>query len=168
MSVKVPCNCCLPIRYLLLAVCRSAIWCLETVYWTQGPVNCHPLGVLPQPGSPQGPRVSLKNHQMSSLSPRPFPGSPKTWTWNLSAILTSRITEKSQTYYAQSEPQKSPKCSLKSTKMDTWTPRCMLGVPVEPWITKIITQGAPNGASRSPKYTVCALKNELSGTEKNT
>ena len=34
-----------------------------------------------------------------------------------------------------------PKWSLKSTKMETWTSRCLLGVPVDPWITKMITQG---------------------------
>ena len=38
-------------------------------------------------------------------------------------------------------PQGLPKWSLKSTKMETWTSRCLLGVPVDPWITKMITQG---------------------------
>ena len=26
-------------------------------------------------------------------------------------------------------------------KMETWTCRCLLGVPVDPWITKMVTQG---------------------------
>ena len=37
-------------------------------------------------------------------------------------------------------PRRLPKCILKSTKMDTWTSRCLLDVPVDPWITKMVTQ----------------------------
>ena len=44
----------LPVWYLLLTVCRSAIWCLVTVYWTQGQGTNPHLGGFPQPGSPQG------------------------------------------------------------------------------------------------------------------
>ena len=38
-------------------------------------------------------------------------------------------------------PRGLPKYTLKSIKMDTWTSRCLLGVPVDPWITKMVTQG---------------------------
>jgi len=38
--------------------------------------------------------------------------------------------------------------TLKEIKMDTWTSRCPVGVPVDPWITKMDTQGTQNGVSR--------------------
>ena len=79
-----------------------------------------------------------------------MPGSPKTWTWKQSPILAPQITEKSQ-QGAQSDSQGTPKMILKSQKMDTWTSRCLLGDPLDPSITKMITPGIQNGASRSPK-----------------
>ena len=33
----------LPVWYLLLTVCRSAVWCLVTVYWTRQPMSYPPL-----------------------------------------------------------------------------------------------------------------------------
>ena len=41
--------------------------------------------------------------------------------------------------YKKSVPETS-KMVLKSIQMDTWTSRCLLGVPVEPWVTKMVTQ----------------------------
>ena len=79
-----------------------------------------------------------------------IPGSPKTWTWKQSPILALQNTEKSQKG-AQSGSQGSPQMTLKSIKMDTWTSKCLLGDPLDPWITKMVTQGTQNGASRSPK-----------------
>ena len=46
-------------------------------------------------------------------------------------------------------PMRHPKRTPKSINMGTWTSRCLLCVPVEPWITKMVTQGTRNGASRS-------------------
>mgnify|MGYP002811515280 CR=1 FL=1 len=37
-------------------------------------------------------------------------------------------------------PRRPPKWTLKSIKMDSWTSRCLLGVPVDPWVTKMVTQ----------------------------
>ena len=79
-----------------------------------------------------------------------IPGSPKTWTWKQSSSLASQITEKSEKG-AQSDSQGTPQIILKSQKIYTWTSKCPLGDPLDPWITKMITQGTPNGASRSPK-----------------
>ena len=79
-----------------------------------------------------------------------IPGSPKTGTWNQSPILARKITDKSQKG-TQSGSQETPKMTLKSIKMQTWTSKCLLGDPLDPSITKTITQGNPNGASRSPK-----------------
>jgi len=74
----------------------------------------------------------------------------KTWTWKLSPILAPKITDKSQNG-AQSGSQEAPKMTLKSIKMHTWTSKCLLGDPLNPWIAKMVTQGTQNGASRSPK-----------------
>ena len=79
-----------------------------------------------------------------------IPGSLKTWTWKQSPILASLFIEKSQKG-AQSDSQGIPKIILKSLKIYTWTSKCLLGDPLDPWITKMITPGTPNGASRSPK-----------------
>ena len=35
--------------------------------------------------------------------------------------------------------------TLKSIKMYTWTSKCLLGDPLDPWITKMVTQGIQNG-----------------------
>ena len=67
------------------------------------------------------------------------PGSLKTKTWNQSPILAPQITEKSQKG-AQSGSQETPQMTLKSLKMQTWTSRCLLGDPLDPWITKMVSQ----------------------------
>ena len=68
-----------------------------------------------------------------------IPGSPKTWTWNQSPILASKITEKSQKG-AQSDSQGTPQMTLKSIQMQTWTSKCLLGDPLDPRITKMVSQ----------------------------
>ena len=71
-----------------------------------------------------------------------IPGSPKTWTWKLTLTLVAKIMEKSTNMYKVG-PRRLPKCILKSIKMDTWTPMCPLGVPLDPWITKVVPR-VPN------------------------
>ena len=68
-----------------------------------------------------------------------IPGSPKTWTWQQSPILASKITEKSQKG-AQSRSKEAPQIILKSIKMDIWTSVCPLGVPLDPRITQMVSQ----------------------------
>ena len=68
-----------------------------------------------------------------------IPGSPKARTWNQSSILAHKITEKSQKG-TQSGSQEPPKISLKSIKMETWTSKCLLGDPLDPRITKMVSQ----------------------------
>ena len=68
-----------------------------------------------------------------------IPGSPKTWTWNQSPILAPQITEISQKG-TQSESQKPPTMILKSIKMHTWIPKCLLCDPLDPLITKMVSQ----------------------------
>ena len=53
--------------------------------------------------------------------------------------LATPIKEKSQKCL-QHDSQETPKWTLKSIKMDTWTSRCLVGVPLESWITKMVTQ----------------------------
>ena len=86
-----------------------------------------------------------------------IPGSPKTWTWNQSPILAPQITEKSQKG-TQSRSQELPKMTLKSIKMYTWTSKCLLGDPLDPRITKMVSQvpkikrqGLPNVSFRYKK-----------------
>ena len=52
---------------------------------------------------------------------------------------------------AQSGSQEAPQMTLKSIKMHIWISKCLLGDPLDPWITKMGTQGTQNGASMSPK-----------------
>ena len=68
-----------------------------------------------------------------------IPGSPKTWTWKQSPIFAPLITEKSEKG-AQSDSQGTPKIILKSLKIYTWTSKCLLGDPLDPWITKMVHQ----------------------------
>ena len=68
-----------------------------------------------------------------------IPGSPKTWTWKLSPILVPKIKEKRQKG-AKVGPRRLPEWSLKSVEMHNGTSRCLLGVPVAPWTTKMVTQ----------------------------
>ena len=60
-------------------------------------------------------------------------------TWNQSPILAPKITEKSQKG-TQSGSQEPPKMIVKSIKMHTWTSKCLLGDPLNPWITKMVSQ----------------------------
>ena len=66
-------------------------------------------------------------------------GSLKTWTWKQSSILAAQITEKSEKG-AQSDSQGTHKIILKSLKIYTWTSKCPLGDPLDPWITKMVSQ----------------------------
>ena len=68
-----------------------------------------------------------------------IPGSPKRWTWKLSPTLTSQITE-NHTIVPKVGPRRLPKCSLKSIKIDIWPSVCPLGVPLDPMITKMVSQ----------------------------
>ena len=68
-----------------------------------------------------------------------IPGSLKTRTWNQSPILATKITEKLQKGY-QRGSQETPKMTLKSMKMYTWTSKCLLGDTLDPWITKMVSQ----------------------------
>ena len=47
------------------------------------------------------------------------------------------------------DPRRLSKWTLKLINMDIWISRCLLR-PLHPWITKMVTQGTQNGASRSP------------------
>ena len=68
-----------------------------------------------------------------------IPGSPNTWTWNHSPIMAPQITEILQKG-TQSESQKPPRMILKSIKMHTWTSKCLLGDPLDPRITRMVSQ----------------------------
>jgi hypothetical protein len=68
-----------------------------------------------------------------------IPGSPKTRSWKQSSILAPQITEKSQKG-TQSDSQGTPQMILKSLKIYTWTSKCLLGDPLDPWITKMVSQ----------------------------
>ena len=52
----------------------------------------------------------------------------------------------------QCGPRRLPKGILKSIKMNTWTPMCPLGVPLDPWITKVVP--------RVPKLKPQGLQND--------
>ena len=66
-------------------------------------------------------------------------GSLKIWTWKQSSILAAQIIEKSEKG-AQSDFQETPQIIIKSLKIYTWTSKCPLGDPLDPWITKIVSQ----------------------------
>ncbi len=48
--------------------------------------------------------------------------------------------------------------TLKSIKMYTWTSKRLVGDRLDPWITKMVSQGTQTGASRSPKYQFSVQK----------
>ena len=60
-------------------------------------------------------------------------------TWNQSPILAPKTTKKSQKG-AQSGSQETPKMTLKSIQMPTWTSKCLLGDPLDPRMTKMVSQ----------------------------
>ena len=68
-----------------------------------------------------------------------IPGSPKTWTWKLSPTLASKIPENHK-IVPKVGPRRLPKSTLKSIKMDIWASVCPLGVPLDPRITKMVSQ----------------------------
>ena len=69
----------------------------------------------------------------------------------------TQIIDKSQKGL-QNVSQELPQLALKSIKMDSWTPMCPLGVPLDPWITKVVLrvpklkpQGPQNDSFRYKK-----------------
>ena len=85
--------------------------------------------------------------QPSDSSIISIPGSPKTWNWKQSPTLPPQITEKSQKGL-QTDSQETPQMDPKIDKIDSWTSRCLVGVPLESWITKIVnlvTKMEPQG-----------------------
>ena len=63
----------------------------------------------------------------------------KTWNWKQCSILAAQISEKSENG-AQSDSKGTPQIILKSLKIYTWTSKCPLGDPLDPWITKMVSQ----------------------------
>ena len=57
----------------------------------------------------------------------------------LSPTLTSRMQE-NQPIVPKVGPRRLPKCSLQSIKIDIWPSVCPLGVPLDPRITKMVSQ----------------------------
>ena len=72
-----------------------------------------------------------------------IPGSPKTWTWKLSSILQPQITEHHQ-IVLEMDPRRLSKSTLKLIKTDIWATVCPLGVPLDPRITKMVSQVPKN------------------------
>ena len=87
-----------------------------------------------------------------------IPGSPKTWTWTLSPILVSKITEKQQNG-AKVRPRRLPKSTLKSIKMDIWASVCPLGVPLDPGSPKCCPRH-PRRSLEVSKMTVLDIKSD--------
>ena len=90
-------------------------------------------------------------------------GSLKPWTWKQSSILAAQITEKSEKG-AHSDSQGTSQIMLKSIKTYTWTSKCLLGDPLDPWITKMVSQvpkmesqGLQNISFGSVSYTHLTL-----------
>ena len=72
-----------------------------------------------------------------------IPGSQKTWTWKLSSILQSQITENHK-IMPKMDARRLSKSTLKSIKTDIWATVCPLGVPLDPRITKMVSQVPKN------------------------
>ena len=72
-----------------------------------------------------------------------IPGSPKTWTWKLSSILQPQITENHK-IVPKMDPSRLSKSTLKSIKTNIWATVCPLGVPLDPRITKMVSQVSKN------------------------
>ena len=66
-------------------------------------------------------------------------GSSKTWTWKLSATLVPQIREHHK-QVSKVGSRRIPKCTLKSIQIDIWASVCPLGVPLDPRITKMMSQ----------------------------
>ena len=54
-------------------------------------------------------------------------------------------------------PKRLPKWIQKSIKIDSWTPMCPLGVPLDPWITKVVPR-VPKMEPQVSKMTVSIIK----------
>ena len=72
-----------------------------------------------------------------------IPGSRKTWTWNLSPTLPPQITENHK-IVPKMDPRRLSKSTLKSIKTDIWATVCPLGAPLDPRITKMVSQVPKN------------------------
>ena len=68
-----------------------------------------------------------------------IPGSLKTWTWNLSPILPPQITE-NRKIVPKVGPRRLPKSTLKSIRVNIWASVCPFGAPLDPRITKMVSQ----------------------------
>ena len=68
-----------------------------------------------------------------------IPGPPKTWTWKPSPILPPQIKENHK-IVAKVGPKSFPKSSLKWIEVNIWASVCPLGVPLDPRITKMVSQ----------------------------
>ena len=60
--------------------------------------------------------------------------------------LGTAIIEQNIQKVAKMTPKRLAKWNLKPIQMDTWTSRCLVGVPLEFWITKMVTHGTQDGA----------------------
>ena len=76
------------------------------------------------------------------------------------AISNHRKSQKG----AQSDPQGTPKMILKSLKIYTWTSKSLLGDPLDPWITKMVSQvpkmepqGLQNNSFTYKKWPISAV-----------
>ena len=85
-------------------------------------------------------------------------GSSKTWTWKLSATLAPQIRENHKNVLKVG-PRRLPKCTLKSIKIDIWPPVCPPGVPLDPRITKMVSQ-VPKMEPQGLKMTVFRIKSD--------
>ena len=80
-----------------------------------------------------------------------IPGSSNTWTWKLPPIWAIKVTKQITNMCPRWVPGDSNNFTKMDKQMDTWTSRCLLGVLVDPLMTKMFTQGTQNVPSRSPK-----------------
>ena len=68
----------------------------------------------------------------------------KTWTWKLSPTLPPQITENHE-IMPKMGPRRLPKSTLKSIKIDIWASVCLLGAPLGPRMTKMVSKGPKKG-----------------------
>ena len=71
--------------------------------------------------------------------------------------LGTQIIDKSQKA-PQNDSQETPQMNPKTIKVNSWTPMCPLGVPLDPWITKVVP--------RVPKMKPQGLQNYRFGYKK--
>ena len=63
----------------------------------------------------------------------------KTWTWKLSPIFPPHITE-NRNFCLENVSQETPRIQSKIDKNGYWASVCPLGVPLDPRITKTLSQ----------------------------